>query len=153
MKVYTLHGIDRKKWKDNQSRRHAGDISTFWSWADLEIVAHSNILIGSTLSNFMRMAQELRATRYGLASNLVMDVGELRCLTMAHCEGNGFPWEFDFYIKRHASWNPFEIRDFPRKLTGEALTEAFRRKLASPDVLPSSIDAYLSVAGKREQWA
>jgi hypothetical protein len=152
MTVYTFNGPNRNKWKDDESRNQAGDISSLWAWADVEAMAQCNILIGGFLSNFMRVPMELRATRYGLASNLFMEAGELPCVSMSHCEYHDIPWLFDFYIRFRTSWESFNTSTFPQKKSGERLTQAFRMKLAKPDILPQSIEQYLSVAGPRMDW-
>jgi hypothetical protein len=100
----------------------------------------------------MRLPMELRATRYGLASNLFMETGELPCVSMAHCAYHDIPWMFDFYIRQKSSWERWETDDFPAMKSGATLTEAFYEKLRRPDILPKSIDHYLSVAGPRVSW-
>jgi hypothetical protein len=92
---------------------------------------------------------ELRAASYGGASNLFMEMGQQRCLSMAHCEFLRIPWQFDFYIPPGTSWEKFDTRNFGNKKTGAQLHEAFQRKLSGADPIPSSIEQYLSAAGTR----
>jgi hypothetical protein len=113
------------------------------------MMANANILIGTFVSNFVRLPMELRAARYGLASNLFLEAGEQRCVSMAHCEYHNIPWEFDFYTPTRTSWEAFEEPKFGEKNTEEELASSFARKFTGPDPLPTSIEHYLSVAGPR----
>jgi hypothetical protein len=85
-------------------------------------------------------------------SNLFMKTGELPCASMVHCEYHGIPWMFDFSIMTETSWEEFGSVDFSRKKTWKGLARAFRTKLERLDILPQSIEQYLSVAGPRVNW-
>jgi hypothetical protein len=139
MKVYAFRGIEREKWKDDISRGRAGDISTLWALADIEMIAQASIVVGSHLSNLVRVAMELGATRYGLASRLFMEVGELECVSMAHCDYLKIPWKFDFMMSIKRNWGSFDTGYFQRKKTGENLTQAFYAKFRGIDPVPTSI--------------
>jgi hypothetical protein len=116
-------------------------------------MAHCRVLIGTFLSNFMRLPMEFRARRYVLASGLFMELGELPCVSMAHCDYHHIRWIFDFRILMNFSWEHFDTPDFRSLKIGDALTQAFGMKFAKPNILPPQIEEYLRVRESRTDWA
>jgi hypothetical protein len=139
-KVYTIKGFSRGAFSTNDEIRiKAGDIGSLYAWADLYMLAHGNILIGTLTSNVIRLVMELRAVQYEMASNLMMEVGQTRCVSMAHCEHHGIPWKFDWNLVKDRPWLPFRLDMVLGRAKGDDLRRLFENKLSQGPLLPDAI--------------
>jgi hypothetical protein len=110
-KMYTLRGFSRDDSVDDVSRERNGDIAAIWAWADFELLGYGSIVIGTFTSNVVRLVMEMRGVQHGMASNLLMEVGEVECVSMAHCEYHGRPWKFDWWLRENVSFGEFVMSD------------------------------------------
>jgi hypothetical protein len=103
------------------------------------LLAHGGIFIDTFRGNVGRLVMELRGTQYGMASELFMEIGDIPCMSMAHCEFHGIPWRFDFGYGGRKSWAGFVARDILHGNKGDFLTHLFETKLASGHLLPDDV--------------
>jgi hypothetical protein len=142
IRVYHLQGAARDEWQNDTGRMKSGGLARLFALADFMLMAQANVVIGTFLSNVIRFVMELRGAQLGMASNLLLEVGQVDCVSMTHCEYLGIDWQFDFRIRTNGtrnSWSPFTPLWFGEKYSGAKRSELFRQHLTDPNLLPQEI--------------